>query len=181
MAKQDENLDLAALGGAEEKTGGNGIKKIILLAVAFVAVAALGFGAAMLFVGGDQVSPEEADELAKTVVEQPPVEELAEPLYQPLDPPFVVNASDPGSRRLMQVRMQAMSYDKEVIEKLKNNMALVRDAVIMLLSAQDFDKLGDPAEKQRLRGEIKQAIENSVKFPKGTSLETVLFTEFIME
>ncbi len=188
MAENNEELDLASLEGGKEQgseeqdSKGGGLKKIILMVVAFIVVAGGGAGAALFFAGGDTEQAASGEETAtvQDSKEDQPEEDDRDALYLPLDPPFIANAKDPGSRSLMQIRMQVMSYDQEVIDKLRNNMALVRDAVIMLLSAQDFDRLGYPEEKQRLRGEIKRAIEGNLKLPKG-GLEAVLFTEFILE
>lgn len=181
MAEKNEDLDLVK--HTNTKNNRNLGKRILLL-VAALAIGGGGFAAAVLFMGSDATPKVAAEKLPVTAVganEAHEEEQLPEALYQPLDPPFVINANNPGSRRLMQIRMQAMSYDQGVINQLQKNMALVRDAVILLLSAQDFDQLGSPEEKEQLRGKIKKAIESSVRFPKGAKLETVLFTEFIME
>jgi len=158
------------------------MKKIILIIIAAITLIAATVGGTLLLVGSNDGSPtsKTAAEGAIDKIDETE-DEQEEALYLALSPAFVANANTPGRRQLLQLRLEVMSYDKKVLEQLKQDMALVRDAIIMLLSAQDFDKLGFPEEKQRLRDEIKRAIEATVAFPKNTQIETVLFTEFLME
>ena len=111
----------------------------------------------------------------------PPVVEEKDPIYFALRPEFVVNYEHKGSTRYLQLSMQIMAHEQSIIDKVEANMPAVRNTLIMLLSAKDFDVLATPEGKEALRAEVLGAVNETVKFPGPDGVKEVYFTAFVMQ
>jgi len=152
------------------------MKKIIIVAVGVLLLAGIGVGA-MLFLKDDPPADAEAasaaaDTQAKT----------ADPLYQGLDPDFIVAFQNPKTVRFVKLSIEVMARDDDVIEAVKLHMPAIRDRVIMLLSSKDEDSLLDTEGKERLREEVLEAVQGVLQENTGTpGIEAVYFTNFVMQ
>lgn len=151
------------------------MKKIILIVVIALVTGIGGAAAAFLLLGG-----EETAEPGESVAAEPaaPAEESRDPIYWSLDPKFTITYNVDGLRYL-QVSMEVMSYEQSAIDSLKANMPAVRNSVIMLLSAQDFESLVDVEGKETLRGDVLETVQAAIR--SDEKLEDVFFTTFIMQ
>lgn len=107
--------------------------------------------------------------------------------YLAIDPPIVVNLISPGSPRFMQVKVQMMSHDPKVLEAIKDNMPPVRDALIMLLSAQTADAMYDVQNREKIRQQALAAVRQvlakvaGIKSDDHHGVEALYFTDFIIQ
>lgn len=152
------------------------MKKIILIAVAVLLLAAIAVGA-MLFLKEDPPADSEASAEA---AEKAP--KMADPVYQGLDPDFVVAFQDPKTVRFIKLSVEVMARDDDVIENVQLHMPAIRDRVIMLLSSKSEADLLDMDGKERLRVELLAAIQEVlVKNTGAPGIEAIYFTNFVMQ
>jgi flagellar FliL protein len=152
------------------------MKKVILIAVAVLLLAGIGVGA-MLFL---KEAPPADEEAAVAATEKPA--RVAEPIYQGLDPDFVVAFRDPKTVRFVKLSIEVMARDDDVIEAVKLHMPAIRDRVIILLSSKDEASLLDTNGKEQLRQEVLAAVQNVLKEnTDNTGVEAVYFTNFVMQ
>lgn len=111
-----------------------------------------------------------------------------ESAYLPLAPAFVVNFR-PGPNgekpraKFMSVEIEVLPASPAIGEKIKGNMPLVRNAVIMLLSEKTYDELVTPEGKEELRKEMIAKMQAVLKKPtkKKKSIKDIFFTSFVMQ
>jgi flagellar FliL protein len=152
------------------------MKKIILIAVGVLLLAGIGVGA-MLFLKEDPPADEGA---ADAATEKPA--KVAEPIYQGLDPDFVVAFRDPKTVRFVKLSVDVMARDDDVIEDVRLHMPAIRDRVIILLSSKSEDNLMDTEGKEQLREEVLAAVQNVLKENNDApDVEAVYFTNFVMQ
>ncbi len=188
MAK-GEDLELDVSGGDNGESAAPKSKKklfIIIGVVVFVIIAAV---AAMFFMGmfggGDEVVAEDVVETADGEKKAPKEEDeilAEEPIYWPIEPPFVMNFEGPSTAKYMQIEFTAMTKSQKSIDALKLHIPAVRNELTFLLGAQKFSELNTVEGKSQLRDEIIETInmiltENGAK--KG--IETIYFTSFVMQ
>jgi len=152
------------------------MKKIILIAVGVLLLAGIGVGA-MLFL---KEEPPAEGEAAEETAEKP--SKVADPIYQGLDPDFVVAFQDPQTVRFIKLSIEAMARDDDVIEAVKLHMPAIRDRVIILLSSKDEGSLLDTDGKEQLREEVLAAVKAVLKANTGEpGVEAIYFTNFVMQ
>lgn len=159
--------------GQEE--GGKSKKKLIII-IAIVVILSIGLsvGATLFFLKGDGGATQEA--------EVPAVEVKKPAVYLDIKPPFVVTYDVSGRQRYMQVFVSIQSRDQSSLDLVELHMPLIRNKLIMLFSGQDFEKLQTPEGKESLRTESLSLINEMLeKEASGTTVEQVLFTNFVMQ
>ena len=166
--KKDEN---------QEEQGGKSSKKLIII-VAIVVILSIGLsiGATLFFLNGDDAGSGDSEE-------QVPAEEVKMPaVYLDIKPPFVVTYDVSGRQRYMQVFVSAQSRAQASLDAMELHMPLIRNKLIMLFSGQDFEGLQTPEGKAALRAESLTLINEILeKEASGSSIEQVLFTNFVMQ
>jgi flagellar FliL protein len=145
----------------------------LLLIGALVVLAAGGAGGWFMMKGGHgKGAGPDAAEAAKS---KPAV-------YLQLDPAFVVNFQDENALRFLQIGVNVMSHDPEAIAAAKEADPEIRNALLMLFSAQDVKSLSDVKGKQKLQaaalGEIQRVLKGKIGRP---GVDAVYFTSFIMQ
>lgn len=147
-------------------------KGILLLIGALVVLAAGGAGGWIMLKGGHGKPGEEAAEAARS---KPAI-------YLQLDPAFVVNFQDEAALRFLQVGVNVMSHDPEAIAAAKQADPEIRNALLMLFSAQDMKSLSDVKGKQKLQAAALAEIQRVLKEKIGRpGVDAVYFTSFIMQ
>lgn len=152
------------------------MKKIILIAVGVLLLAGIGVGA-MLFLKEDPAAENEAaEESAEKLLN------AADPVYQGLDPDFVVAFQNPKTVRFVKLSIEVMARDDDVVESVRLHMPAIRDRVIILLSSKDEDSLLGTGGKEQLRKEVLAAVQDVLKENTGEpGIEAVYFTNFVMQ
>ncbi len=93
----------------------------------------------------------------------------------------MVNFERNGSIRYLQMTLQVMSYDQEVVDKVSANMPAVRNNLIMLFSAADYESLASVEGKEALRKQVLVSINEVVRLKGDTKVDDVFFTGFVMQ
>lgn len=103
--------------------------------------------------------------------------------YYKFDPAFVVNFGAEGNTRYLQVTVEAMSRDAALLETIKANEPAIRNDLVLLYSAQQYEVLVTPAGKEALRQGTLEAIRKVVAAEggKGEAVEAVYFTSFVIQ
>ena len=178
MAKEE---DLKLEGGAEEEAKPAGKKKLIIIILAVVLILAAGGGAAAFFLlgGEDEAAAEEgAAEAVPEVVAEPPIPAQ----YVVLKPEFVISFQVGTRQRFVQASIEVMTRHQSVVDAMELHEPMVRNEVIRIISAQNFDVLRTAEGRVALQQELKTAMTNMMKREAGTDdVEAVLFTNFVMQ
>ena len=105
-----------------------------------------------------------------------------EAIYEVLAPAFVVNFTQQGRARYMQVSVALMARDQVALDALKVHMPVLRNRLVMLLAGQDFAALQTALGKDML---LQQALASVQELAQqetgGTVVEQVLFTNFVLQ
>ena len=143
-------------------------KKLLLpIAAAVVAIALAGGG--YLFLAHRSHGPA-----------KPELSETAE--YYPLDPSIVVNFNDDRAIRFLQVGISLMSHDPKAIDAAKAAEPQIRNALLLLFSAQTYDTLSSAKGKLKLQQEALKEVQDVVQKSLGRpGIEAVYFTSFVMQ
>jgi flagellar FliL protein len=133
-------------------------KKLLLMALIVLVLVAGGGGAAFVFMSGDE-SEEHADAQAP---EQPSI-------FVPLET-FTVNLlpSD-GVQQYLQTNVTLKLTSQTTADTLKTRMPEVRNRILMILSAKRPAELLPATGKQKLAGEIGEAVHGMMARPKPTA------------
>lgn len=153
-------------------------KKLIVVAVAAVLLLGGGGGAAWYFMQGDaaagQNSPEESGKKKKK-------ESGVKPEYVPVES-FTVNLQPENGEQYLQVQFTLQVDGTEQATLIKDNMAIVRNRVLLLLSGKKASEISTVQGKQQLAAEIQAIIKEPFE-KEGAEQEVtdVLFTSFIIQ
>lgn len=158
------------------------MKKIIIIGVSVVLLLAIAGGAAFFFLGGSQEEETLEGEAATGDANNEASVELDPPIYHGLDPDFVVAFQNPKTVRFVKASLEVMVRDDDVIDALKLHMPAIRDAVIMLFSAQTEEDLATAEGKEKFRAQILQRIRDTLEELTGSpGVEAVYFSNFVMQ
>ncbi len=166
--KAEENQEEAAQGGSKKKL-------IIIIAIVVLISIGASIGVTLFFLGGS--SGGTSDEPAE------PTEPVKKPaLYYDFKPAFIVAMNVGGKQRYMQIHLAAMGREQAAFDTLEMHMPLVRNKLIALYGAQDFEKLQTKEGKEFLQEESKRII-NEILQQEGDGLEVekTLFSNFVMQ
>jgi len=102
--------------------------------------------------------------------------------FLPLDPAFVVNFRDDDSMRYLQIGVTLMAHDQAALDTVKGVDPVVRNALVMLFSRQEYVVLTDPAGKQKLQADALDAVRKIVAARTGKpGIDALYFTSFVMQ
>ena len=103
-------------------------------------------------------------------------------LYLPLEPAFVVNFRDDDSLRYLQVGITLMAHDQAAIDTAKAADPVIRDAMVSLLSSQDYTDIASAAGRQKLQAQALAAARKVVQARLGRpGIDALYFTSFVMQ
>ncbi|MEO7072466.1 MAG: flagellar basal body-associated FliL family protein [Rhodanobacter sp.] len=103
-------------------------------------------------------------------------------LYLPLEPAFVVNFRDDESMRYLQVTITLMAHDEAAIETAKSADPVIRDAMVSLLSSQDYAIISNAGGRQKLQAQALAAVQKVVRARLGRpGIDALYFTSFVMQ
>lgn len=184
---------MAAAPKAKNDAGsaGSGSKKKLFLLIG-VAVALI-----ILSIGGTVValkflSPEQP--AGESATKEPEHTALAPAIYYEMKPNFTINFNVNGRQRYLQAAITLLYRDPLLEELLKLHMPAIRNGLVMLLSAKNFDELQTPEGKEQLREEALAVVRNQLQKEQealtaqgnadkvsSANVEQVLFTNFVMQ
>ncbi|MCP4994532.1 MAG: flagellar biosynthesis protein FliL [Gammaproteobacteria bacterium] len=173
--KLDEELDLGI-----ENNSGSKKKLIILIAVGLIVLLGAGGGVAWFMLGGDPQP--EGEEAGQEEVAEVEVEEKTPLSYHPLDPQFIVNLPPGGKLKMLQIGVQVATRQPELIDFIKLNDPMIRNALLNLFGSQEGGKLLDRKGKEQLQATVLKSLNKIVKDQGGAGeFEAVYFTSFVMQ
>ncbi len=141
MSKTEVQAEAAATGGGKNKKKG---RLLVIIGVVAVLVAG-GVGAWLMLGTGEK--PEQAQ--VKAAPKSPPT-------FFTLDP-FVVNLAG-EVQHYLQVGIDLKIADEHVKDQIKAHLPEIRNGVLLLLSSKQIDELSSLEGKNRLRAEIRDAV-----------------------
>jgi flagellar FliL protein len=176
-APEDSSADDARAAGKPAK---NKLMLLIAIGLVVVAISVGGTIAAMSMLGGDKKEAVAEGEGGEHAEEAKPAR--APLTYLPLEPAFLTNFSVNGRQRYLQVALTVVARDKEVIAAVQKHSPLIRNRIVMLLSAEQFDTLRTRAGREALQTRLQGAIQEILqKEGARGELDKVLFTNFVMQ
>ncbi len=171
--KADPKTDAAIVVPADSK------KKLIIIVAAAVLLLGGGGAAGWYFMqAGD---PAGSHETAKETKKKKKEKSDVKPEYVPVEA-FTVNLQPENGEQYLQVQFTLQVDGAEEGTLIKDNMAIVRNRVLLLLSGKKASEISSVAGKQQLAAEI-QAIIREPFQKEGDEQEVtdVLFTSFIIQ
>jgi flagellar FliL protein len=100
--------------------------------------------------------------------------------YLPLEPPLVVNLQ--GQKRYLKADVQLLVEGAENVARIKEQMPVIRHALILLMSERDPAQLAGVEEREKLRvatlAEIRTALD---KYSRSEGLKDVFFPNFLIQ
>lgn len=95
---------------------------------------------------------------------------------------MVVNFSQKGPARFLQVDMQAMVFSPAVSAAIETHMPAIRNDILLLLGSQTYESVSTREGKEQLREQIKQAIQRILEqHGVAGTVEAIYFTSFVMQ
>jgi len=184
---------------AEEKDvelapGKSGIsmKTIIIITIVVIVLIAGSIGLTVFLLLDNT---EKSNSIVSEQIEGDEIEAINKPaIYFLLKPDFVINFESDGKANFLSVQIEVMAREEEPIKVIQDNMPVLRNNVLLLLSAQKYDVVRTLEGKNKLRKDIQNIIkkiideenENLKKndgedFHKIADVEAIYFTGFIMQ
>lgn len=174
--KQDEDTGAEAAAQLEKPKGK--LKLILLLGGVVLLVATLtGVGVWFFMSKSSGAKSEESKPAAEAAANVKPAA-----VYQSMEPPFVLNFQQAGRPRYMQISAVLMGRDQKSMEALNVHAPLLRNELVMLFSAQNFDDLKTPQGVESLKEQATKKMQDIANREIGAPVvESVLFTNFVLQ
>lgn len=178
MADEEEKKEVPEEGaeGEEENTGG-GKKKLIIMIVGVLLLVGGAVGGTLFFLGGNE-EVAEGEEGVEEVVEEP--KDIA---YLPFVSPLVVNfqAAD-GKTRFLKTEVTLMTEDESRMDDIKKHLPKIAHIVNLVFSRQNFEDLGTPEGKEKMRMEALEEVRKALKESMGEdNVDDILYTTFVTQ
>lgn len=165
---------------------GSGPMKILLIVIGAVIIIGGSVGATLFLTGALTKHTEEAAPAAGAAhgggSGHAPAAARLPPIYQPLDPPFIVNFEDQGVLRYLQIGMTALTRDKVVADAITNSMPQIRNDLILLFANQKMETLTTNEGKEKLRAQALEKVQAILAREVGyPGVEALYFTAFVLQ
>jgi flagellar FliL protein len=153
-----------------------GHKSVILILLAALVIVASVCGYALYTLRSRPAASAEAG------AKPEPVKAKQPELYLALDPAFVVNFHNEQAMSYLQVGVTLMAHDPAALQAVKESDPVIRNALVMLFSSQDYAELSDTAGKQKLQAKALQAVQKILQDRTGKAgVDALYFTSFVMQ
>lgn len=177
MAKSKPETPAAADGAPVPGKGK--LKKIIFIVVGIVLVLIISLGATWYILHRNP-KPADPAAVAEAAAQKANVKKAA--VYEAMAPAFVVNFTQNGRQRYMQVSITLMARDAGELDELKVHMPVIRNNLVMLFSAQTFESLATPIGEEMLRQKALVTVQEVAQKETGKLVvEQLLFTNFVLQ
>jgi len=160
--------------GEEKKSS-----KVIIIA-AVVLLLAIAGGAGYYFMAGG-----ESNEAAESSKEQKEAEADAvanNQVYYAMDKSLIVNFPKGSTASLIQVSLSLLLDSVETVDAVKKHEPMIRNNLLMAISAMGADKLQTTEGKEALRAEMLAEISKVMeRMSSKNKVENIYFTAFVMQ
>lgn len=163
--------------GEEKKSS----KLIIIIAVV---VLLLGGGAGYYFMAGGDPDPdaEQAEEVEEASEEDEETEAANEELYYDMSQSMIVNFPKGSGASLIQVSVSLLVKGAETIEQVKKHEPMIRNNLLMAISAKGAANLKTREGKEALRATMLDEVGKVMeKMTRKNKVKDVFFTAFVMQ
>ena len=138
------------------------------------------FGTASVYASGDASPPPPSAD---------PSQNLADALapeigYYDLTPDFTTNlANNNGSRmHYLRLHVSVMVKDSQDLELLTTHDAIIRDAILSIIGAKEYNSIATAAGREALRAECRARVAELLAAKKnGPVVQDLLFTSYIYQ
>ncbi|MDI1231631.1 MAG: flagellar basal body-associated FliL family protein [Methylobacter sp.] len=152
-------------------------KKLIIIIVAVVLLLAVSGGAAYFFMSGDSVKGVKAEHVDADEVAVP-----AEKLYFEMSKPIVVDFPKGSTAKHGRITLSMLVEGAETMGFLTKNEPMIRNNLLMLMSAQESRVLNTREGKDMLRKLMLDAVTAVlVKMSGKGKVNEIFFTSFVMQ
>jgi flagellar FliL protein len=159
--------------GDEKKSS----KKMIIIGIVILLLA--GAGAGYYFFMGN--SEELDSEVSEEVIEEED-EEASDDIYYDMKKSLIVNFPKDSGASLIQVSVSLLVKGEETIEALKKHEPMIRNNLLMAISAKGSKNLMTIEGKEALRDEMLKVVgEVMEKMTKKNKVTNIFFTSFVMQ
>lgn len=150
-------------------------KTLILIVVLALALGAGAAAAAWFLLGRTHPGEAQPDAAASA-------HSAASTVFFTLAPSFVVNFELPSPVRFLQVTVELELGSPADEEAVKHYLPVIRNNLLLLFSAQDYEGLRTREGKERLREAVLQEVRSILKERAGRDgVVQVYFTHFVMQ
>ena len=158
MASRDKDLDDDEEVVKPPKNNKKGLIKWALIVLGVVLLIALSVGTSIYFMKSMISAPEnitaekggDVKSKAKAKEEDKKHKEPKVAIYYKFDPPFVANIQGQSGSRFLQLTIEAMTYDQAITTELDQNMPVIRNNILLLLSDLTYEKVATMEGKQKI-------------------------------
>jgi flagellar FliL protein len=152
------------------------MSKTVLIIIISVILLFMGMVGAGFFILWNKISqiPQTPSNTGELSVEEE--DNAIGPLYT-LDT-MIVNLADHGGKRYLRVTMALELSDVEAEATIESRLPQIRDAILMILPAKNYDDISTTEGKIALRTEVMEKINGLMT--KG-KVNNIYFTEFVVQ
>ena len=186
MASTDKDLNDDEEEVKAPKSNKKGLMKWLLVGFGIVFLVGISVGTSIYVMKSMMSSPADktAEKSSDTKVKEDK-KKHKEPkvsIYYKFDPPFVVNIEGQSGSRFLQLSLEAMTYDQSVTTEIDQNMPVIRNNILLLLSNLTYEQVATLEGKQKLRVDILKEIQKVMKDKIGKpGVEEVYITSIVMQ
>ncbi len=153
-------------------------KKIIIIVAVVLLLA--GGGAGYYFMAGDQLPDENGEQIEE--VEDVEEEGSDIELYYDLNKALVVNFPKGSGASLIQVSISLLVKGDETVEALKKHEPMIRNNLLMVISAKGANNLMKREGKEELRSDMLREVGKVMEKMTGNNkVINIFFTTFVMQ
>lgn len=173
--------DEAPAAAEAEASGGGGGKKTLIIAIA-VGALMLGLGVGVGIFAGGMLAGDKAEPDAEVVEEEPEKDEKRHGIYVSVGK-LLAHVEHNGATRYIQAEVDLVGYEKEVMDDAQHDMPAIRNRLLLLFSAQNFDEVRSVEGREKLRLESLNAVNEVLGHePEDKNkIEDVYFTAFVIQ
>ncbi|WP_320822530.1 flagellar basal body-associated FliL family protein [Reinekea sp.] len=167
----------------EAPKGGGKLKLIAMIVVGVLLIAGLSIGATWFMLKDKMSDPESMGPDGADASEMMEDEEIKGPaIYHAVQPAFIINYTNNGRSRFLQVELSLLTRNPGAIEVLVLHNPLIRNNLLDVFARQDVLQLGSADGKQKLADELTSTIQDVLSIEMGDpGIESVLYRSFILQ
>lgn len=107
---------------------------------------------------------------------------LADPIYYPIEEPFVVNVPDGRSVRFLQIQIELMTREEGVIPLVEQFLPRIRNDLILLFSSITKESVTIESDRLGIQSKALDTVNAVLMAEAGKAgVEAVYFTKFVMQ
>lgn len=92
--------------------------------------------------------------------------------------PLIVNLADKEALHYLKIRIELESMEEKPNEEFEKRIPQIRDHILLLLSTKERTVLMDAEGKNKLRGEIREKVNQLLR---NFKIKEIYFTEFLIQ